>query len=312
MKLYSSLICSLVLSSFLAVSAFAQKIETESELFSKISVLTKTKKASDQDKAYELSKTFLSKFGSQNNEETKKVKDFVENYQMATLGKRIEEGKTAEAFAFGKDILTREPENAFVTANLAYAGYQAAQNKKDKTYLKDSVDYAKQTLKIYEAKKLPKSFQPFTDESEATALMYYIVGHLSVDTDMTESAKNFYKAVQYTSKIKNNSYPYYIIATSYYKEYEAAAKAFDAKYGANSAASAERTAEEARLFRLIARMQDAFARAVKLGEAEKAAGVAEWKQQYVQIYTFNTGSDRGLEEFLAKVLETPMPDPNAP
>jgi hypothetical protein len=312
MKLFSSAVCLLFLSSFLTASVFAQKIETEGDLFAKISSLTKTKKPDDQDKAYQLSKTFLSKFGTKDDEETKKVKDFVEKYQMATLGKKIEEGKTAEVFIFGKDVLTREPENSYITSNLAYAGYQAFQTKKDKTFAQESLQYAKQTLQLFEAKKLPKSFEPFTDEADATALMYYIVGHLSVETDLPEAARNFYKAVQFTSRIKNNSYPYYIIAYNYEKEFEKAAKAFDAKHGMKPTEDAEMKADNAKMEKLMKNMLDAYARTIKLGETDNASNVPAWKQRYTEIYSFLNGNDKGSAEFLANVLTTPMPDPNAP
>ncbi|MET0754322.1 MAG: hypothetical protein ABWZ66_13150, partial [Pyrinomonadaceae bacterium] len=266
----------------------------------------------DQDKAYQLSKTFLSKFGTKDDEETKKVKEFVEKYQMATLGKKIEEGKTAEAFVFGKDVLTREPENSYITSNLAYADYQVFQTKKDKTFAQDSVQFAKQTLKLFEAKKLPGSFQPFTDEADATAIMYYIIGHFAVESNLPEAAQNFYKAIQFTSRIKNNSYPYYIIAYNYEKEYEKGAKAFEAKYPQGSPQTSEMKAEDAKLEKLLSRMQDAYARAVKLGESDNPSNVGSWKQRYAQVYEFINGSDKGSAEFLANVLTTPMPNPNAP
>lgn len=312
MKLFSSAFCLLLLSSFLTIAVFAQRVETEGELFAKISSLTKTKKQDDQDKAYQLSKVFLAKFGTQTDEETTKVKEFVEKYEMATLGKRIEEGKIAEAFTFGKDVLSRNPENAHITSNLAYAGYQAFQTKKDKTFAQDSVQYAKQTLQLFEAKKLPKSFEPFTDEADATALMYYIIGHLSFETDLPGAAQNFYKAVQYTSRIKNNSFPYYIIAYNYEKEYEKAAKSFEEKYGSAASQTAEMKTEEAKLEKMLTKMQDAYARAVKLGEKDNPSSVPSWKQRYEQVYAFVNGSDKGSADFLANVMTTPMPDPNAP
>jgi hypothetical protein len=310
MKLFLSAICLLILA---AGSVFTQKIETEGEMFSQISKLTLTKKDADRDKAYELSKTFLAKFGTQSDDETKKVKEFVENYRTTALGKRIDAGKTAEAFTLGKDFLTVEPENAFVTANLAYAGFQAAQTKKDKTFSQDSVQFAKQTLQLYEAKKLPKSFEPFADEAEATALMYYIVGYFSVDSNLKDAAQNFYKSVQYTSKIKNNSYPYYIIAFSYEKDFEKAAKDFETKHGNQTVQDAEYIADNAKLEKLMGNMMDAYARAIKLGEAEKSASVADWKKRFLEIYKFtHDDSETGSDEYLAKVMATPFPDPNQP
>ena len=307
MKLISSVVCLLFLTAF----AFAQRVETEADLFKKISFLTQTKKSDDQVKAYELSRTFMAKFGKNTSDEVKKVRDFMAKYEMAALGKKIDEGKTAEAFVFGKEILAHDAENSFVTANLAYAGLQAAQSKKDKAFAKDSVAYAKQTLELYEAKKLPLSFEPFLDEAEARALMHYIAGYFSVDSNLPEAAASFFRSVQYQSKIKNNSYPYYIIAFNYEKEYEKAAREFETKYAAANPSNESRAAE-ARLEKLLTRMQDAYARAVKLGEAENAPGVPTWKTRYTQIYSFIKGSDAGSAEFLNNVLSTPLPDPNAP
>jgi hypothetical protein len=289
----------------------AQKVETEGELFAKISSLTKTKKADDQEKAYQLSKVFLAKFGKNNDEEVKKVREFADNYEKVALGKMIDEGKIVEAFAFGKQILARDAENAFATANLAYAGFQAAQ-KKDKTFAADSVQYAKQTLELYGAKKLPKTFEPFTDEAEATALMYYVIGFFAVDSNLKEAASNFYKSVQYTSKIKNTPYPYFMVATYYEKEFATAANEFDTKYPPGSSQTAEMKAANAKIETLLSRMQDAYARTVRFGENEKSPGASGWKQRYTQIYTVLKGDTTGLDEFLANVLNTPMPDPSAP
>lgn len=311
MKLFLTAVCLMFLTFAFGASISAQGIQTEGELFTKISGLTKTKKADDQEKAYQLSKVFLAKFGKNDDDEVKKVREFSDNYEKVTLGKHIDAGKIPEAFTFGKDILARNPDNAFVSANLAYAGFKAAQDKKDKTFAADSVQFAKQTLDLYAAKKLPKTFEPFADEAEATALMYYVLGFFAVDSNVKDAAGNFYKAVQYTSKIKNTSYPYYIVAFSYEKEFETAAKEFDAKYAGKSQ-TAEMKAAEAKLEKMMANMQDAYARAIKLGEAENSPSAASWKTRYLEIYTFLKGSATGADTFLANVLTTPMPDPSAP
>jgi hypothetical protein len=300
------------LASFLAVSAFAQKTETEGELFAQISKLTQTKKVEDEDKAYALGKTFIERFGAGNGDDVKKVREFMNNYQVAFVVKRINEGKAKEAFAFGKDALAQSPDNAQLSMTLANAGYEALVNKKDKSFGQDSVLFAKQTIKLFEENKLPASFQPFLDRDEATAMMYYIIGNFSFDSNLSESAHNYYKAVQYTSKVKNNSLPYSIIAFYYEKEFEKALKEFQTKYGDNPPATAEAKAAEARLEKLIYGAQDAYARAIKLGEAENAPKVGEWKKRYNQLYEFIKGSSTGSAEYLANILTKPMPDPNAP
>jgi archaellum component FlaG (FlaF/FlaG flagellin family) len=313
MKLISSVACILFLSLVFSLSIFAQRVETEGELFLKISRLTQTKKADDEAKAYELSKVFMSKFGKNDDNEVKKVKEFMANYEVSIVAKNIEAGKTAEAFAFGKEVLINNPDNPFLTMTLANGGYQAFVAKKDKTFGKDSILFAKKTLELFaDINKVPSSYAPFADRDEATAMMYYVIGNFSIDSNLNEAAQNFYKALQYNSKVKNNSFPYYIIAFNYEKEYEKTAKEYDTKYGASSTVNAEMKAAEAKLEKLLSNMQDAYARAIKLGEAENAPKVGEWKQRYSQLYAFIKGSDAGSAEFLANVLTTPMPDPNAP
>jgi hypothetical protein len=312
MRLFSSALCILFLTSFLSVSAFAQKAETESELSARISKLTQTKKADDEAKAYELGKTFMAKFGKNDSDEAKKVREFMGNYEISLVAKKIEEGKTAEAFTFGKEVLARNPDNARLSMTLAYAGYQALVNKKDKSLGKDSIMFAGKTLQLFEEKKLPASFMPFNDQDEATAMMYNVIGTFSVDSNLKDAAQNFYKALQYNTKIKNTSYPYYIIAFNYEKEFEKAAKEFESKYGGNPPANAEARAAEARLEKLMNNMQDAYARAIKLGESENAPKLGDWKKRYEQIYEFIKGSSAGSAEFLANVLTTPLPDTNVP
>lgn len=311
MKLFSSALCIIFLTYFLTVSAFAQKIETETELFAKISKLTQTKKAADEDQAYQLGKTFIERFGKNDSDDVKKVREFMQNYQVAFVDKKVEEGKTAEAFAFGKEVLALEPNNAHLSMTLAYAGYQALVTKKDKTFGQDSILFAKKTVQLFAENKLPTSFAPFTDRDEATAMMYYVIGNFSFESNLQESALNYYKSLQYTSKVKNNSLPYSIIAYYYEKEFEKAAKDFETKHGRKSSEDAAMRADNARLEKLMNNMQDAYARAFKLGESENAPKLKDWKKRYNEIYTFIKGDDKGAAEFLANVLMTPMPDPSA-
>ena len=215
MKNFARAIGFLFLTLALTVSIFAQSKESKDEMYGKIAKLTQTKKAEDADKAYLLSKDFLAKYGKDTDEKVTKIKAFADNYRNNTFNKKLDEVKTAEAIALGKEILANEPENAYVTMNLAYAGFDAQQKNKDNSFGAESVVYAKQTISLIDAGKLPKTFQPFKDQPEATAFMYYVIGNFSLDTDLKTAAQNFYKALNYESKIKTDSFPYYVIAAYY-------------------------------------------------------------------------------------------------
>ncbi len=311
MKKIALIFCLSLLTMTFAASVFAQDNSKKDELFGKIAKMSQTKKSEDQDKAYQLSKDYLTQYGSDNDEKTTKVKEYVEKYRASAINKKLDDGKTAEAFALGKEILTQEPDNSYVTMNLAYGGYEALTKKKDKSFADDSINYARKTLSLFEAGKLPKTFQPFNNQAEATALMYYVIGSFQVDDQPQKASENFYKSLQYESKIKNNAYPYYMIAYNYEQQYAKDAKDFQAKYGNQAQEDSAMKADNAKLEKLLNRMLDAYARTVKVAQAENNPNTAAWKQRYNEIYKFVKQSDAGADEYLNNVASTPMPDPNA-
>lgn len=312
MKNFTRAAAFLFLTAALNVSAYAQKSESKDEFYGKIAKLTQSKKEEDRDKAYLMSKDFLAQFGKEEKDEkVVKIKTFAENYRSNTFNKKLDEVKTAEAFAVGKEILAVEPENSYVTMNLAIAGFDARQKNKDNSFAATSIAYAKQTLGLLEAGKLPKTFQPLKDKAEATAYMYYIIGNFSREGDYKEAARNFYKAVQFDSTIKSYSFPYYAIADFYEKEYARISTDIKTKYEAKTIDDEQLKVEQAKLDKILGNMLDAYARAIKYGEAEKNTSLATWKQRFSDVYKFSKKSDAGMTEYLANQPNTALPDPSA-
>ncbi len=293
-----------------AYSSFAQANQAKDELFGKIAKLTQTKKPADQDKAWQLSKEFLSKYGADNDEKVQKIKEFFESYRTTTFNKKLNENKTAEAFTMGKEMLAENPDDVYVTMNLAYAGYDVFTKNKDKTYSADSIKYANKTLALFDQGKTPKSFEPFKDKDETLATMYYIIGTFNVDNDLKTAAEDFYKSVQYDSKIKTTAYPYYIIAFSYDKQFEKAAKDFQAKHGTKAQEDAEMRADNARLEKIVKQMMDAYARAIKYAEPGNPS-VKGWRSRFTEIYKFVNQSEDGMDTYLNQATSSPLPDPNS-
>ena len=311
MKKFAWAVNLLMLILVLTFSTVAQDNKPKDELFGKIAKLTQSKKPEDSEKAYQLSKDFVAKYGKDNDDKAKKIKDFVEKYRLAAFDKKLDEGKTAEGFALGKEILAQEPENSYVTMNLAYGGYDALIKNKDKSFGDESIKYARQTLSLFDAGKLPKTFQPFKDQAEATALMYYVMGNFAVDTNLKEAAHNFYKSIQYEAQFKKNSYPYYIAAFYYEQEYQKAATEYQTKYGNVTKETDEMKAAQSKLEKLLDRMLDAYARTIKMGEVEKNSSIDAWKQRFADIYKFRHQSETGMSEYLEKTPNTPLPDPSS-
>ncbi len=298
-----------VLVSALAFSVLAQGKESKEELFRKIAQLTQKKKPEDTEKAYQLSKEFLTRFGQENDEKTKKIRDFAQKYRLARFNELLDQLKIQEALSYAKDILADDPEDPYVMMNLAYAGFDLFIRKQDQSFSAEALSYAKQTLSLFEKGKLPKEYAPFKDRDEAEALMYYITATFMIESDLKEAAHNFYRSIQFNSQIKKKAYPYYVIAFYYEKAYEKAANDFRRKHGNKLTEDTEMLKDNEQINKIIDRMMDA--RAVKIGEAENNSSTEEWKKRLKEIYVFRNKSDKGLDEFLANVLSKEMPDPTS-
>ncbi len=291
-------------------SAFGQKQKSKDDLYKEIGTLTNTKKPDDMAKAYPLAKEFLERFGKDDKDEhVKFIRTFVTRYREHQFDVALDAKKYAEAFALGKEILAVQPDNVDVNMNLAYSGYDAMSTKGDKTYLDESLGYAKKTIQMMEAGTMPARFAPFTDKDEASAFMYFVAGNLLLDKDKKEAAHYLYKAASFESKIKNNSAVYYLIATCYEDQYAKFAAEMQAK-GDKKISDAEFEKESARVSEIIDRMLDAYARAVKRGETDKNPDAVAWKQRLTQIYKFTKKTENGLPEYINQVIATPMPDPS--
>jgi hypothetical protein len=294
----------------LTLAVFAQKQMTKDEIFQQIAKLTNTKKTEDQAKAYALSKDFLAQYGKDNDDKVKKIRDYVGKYRLNEFNKALDDVRIADAIAFGKDILVDEPENSYVTMNLAYGGYDLFNKKQDKTFAADSIAYAKQTLAFFEAGKLPQTFSPFKDQAEASALMHYVIAIFSIDTNFKDAAKNFYKAVQFESPVKRSSYPFYVIAVYYEQFYNEQAANFQKTHGSKTAEDEALKKDREAINKTIDAMIDAYARAVKLAETDNNSNRSAWRSRLVEIYTYRKGNETGLNELINGILTTPMPEPN--
>ncbi|MEP6789638.1 MAG: hypothetical protein ABJB40_14460, partial [Acidobacteriota bacterium] len=95
----------------LITPSFAQKPKSKEESLTEISTLTKTNKPEDMEKAYQLSKEFLTRFGKEKDKDGNiaKVRDFVERYRMSLFFKAADGKKYADTFSLGKEILAEQP-----------------------------------------------------------------------------------------------------------------------------------------------------------------------------------------------------------
>ena len=307
-RLFSTAVV-LMLAVMLVSSASAQKPKSKEESLKEIATLSNTKKPEDMAKAYELSKDFLTRFGKENDKDGNiaKVRDFVNRYRENLFFTAADGKKYADAFAIGKEILAEQPNNVEVLMNLAYAGYNASATPEGKVYVDDAITYARKSTQLVEAGTAPKSFAPFKDKDEAMAFMYFIDGHLSITKDMKAAAGSLYKATQFEASVKNNSLPYYLIATYYEDLY--GKMSTDLKAKGKTLSEADFKAASDKIDKVLDAMMDAYARACKRADAENSPNKAAWKDRLTQVYTFKNKTAAALPEYINYVNTLPMPDP---
>lgn len=299
-----------VLAALAAMFTIPTMAQSKNDLFSKIAKLSQDKAPEKKAEAFKLAQDYLAKFGKDTDPNTKKIADFVSEYRLSEFNKALDEGRYDDAFDLGKQLLVVNPEDSYVTMNLAYAGYDALAKKKDSGYADASINYAQQTLALFEAGKLPKTFVPFKDQQDATALMYFAMANLQLGFDEYQAALNLYKAFKYESQIKTNAYCYYLIANYYEKAYKELADDFKLKHGTKRTEDAAMKADTKKLEEVLGLMIDAYARAAKFSE-EGSPNKAAWNDRLTALYKFLKGSDKGLTELIANISTTPMPEPKS-
>ncbi len=271
-----------------------------------IAVLSKSRKPEDLDKAYQLGKEFLATYGKDKNDQVTKIKSFVDKYREHAFYVAVDGKKFAEAFAAGKEMLAEQPDNAEVLMNLAYTGYNSYSVNRDRTYADESIGFAKKAIALFDSGKYPKVFAPFKDKTEASAFLHFIEGTLLFDVDKKAGASEIYKAAQYDSIVKNSADTYSVLATYYEGVYEKGSNELKSK----NPNDADFNSVTDKINKVIDQMMDAYARAVKRGEAEKNPNAPQWRQRLVEIYKFRNKSDAGLAEYINVVDNAPLPDPS--
>ncbi|MBK7932266.1 MAG: hypothetical protein IPK01_01965 [Acidobacteria bacterium] len=309
MKILFSTAAVMMLTVMFVTSGIAQKELSKDELLKELATLSNSSSTDDKEKAYQTGKEFLTRFGSEKNDNVKKVRKYVENYRTSTFFKAVDGNKFPTAFTLGKEILADEPQNVDILINLTYAGYNAMAAG-DKSFVDDTISSAKKAEELLEAGTSPKSFAPFKDKPEALAWTYYIEGTLVTPRDKKAGAVSIYKATLLESPIKENPLPYNMIALYYEDEYTNLGNAMKAKLGSKPVNEAEVAALEERVKKALDLMLDAYARSSKKADAENAANKDALKSRLAQVYKFVKKTDEGLSEYVSYITKTPLPDPS--
>lgn len=226
--------------------------------------------------------------------------------------------KYTEAFASGKQILVDEPENLRVMIDLGYSGFHlAAPATKGESFNIDSLTYSRKAIQMIESGKVPESLDgkepawaPFKGKDDTLAYLYHGVGRLTVKSNPGEALGSLIKALQYDTDLKKEPWEYYFVAAAYETgPYPKLSDEYKTRFLGKDETPESKLAL-ANINQIIDRMVDAYARAVALAgnDAKYQTQKKDWTEALSTWYKFrNSGSDAGMNEFIASVVSKPLP-----
>jgi hypothetical protein len=277
--------------------------------------------AAAQKAAYEVAKTYRDKYATACPDKyTESVTKFIKAYEEATedlmLPKLVYTDKNyPEAFAVGRRILARKPDDLNVLMTLAYAGY-AARTAGNNSLVSEASGYGKKALQQIEGGKAPATWEPYKSKEEAISYLNYYLGELALGSkDVAGSLPYFLKAATLEGPAKKSAATYGWLATAYQAaQYDRMQQEFNTKFGGKPETDESKFALD-QLNQVIDRIIDAYARAVNLAGSDPnlAKAKTEWMQQLTNFYKFrHEDKTDGLDAYIASVANMPLPPPFEP
>jgi hypothetical protein len=266
-----------------------------------ISRLSNSKKDSEIKEGVELSRRYIAEFGNRNDNVTSQILRFA-------FDRLLDANQYAEAFDIGMKIIEITPDELYTKINMSFAGYQLFVGQKDKSFARDTVDIAKEAVSALNEGQTPREFIHYRDKDDTIANLHFIIGSLSVESDLKDAAKSFRLSLTYPSELKGSrAYAAFVIAFYLEGAYQERVAAFKAKYP-RGAEAAIADAEEEKQKGLLDGMVDAFSRAVAYGRTEKHPGLGDWQESLKTIFAFRRGNLDDLDPYVATILSMPVPE----
>ena len=126
-------------------------------------------------------------------------------------------------------IIEITPDELYTKINMSFAGYQLFVGQKDKSFARDTVDIAKEAVSALNEGQTPREFIPYRDKDDTIANLHFIIGSLSVESDLKDAAKSFRLSLTYPSELKGSrAYAAFVIAFYLEGAYQERVAAFKA------------------------------------------------------------------------------------
>ncbi|HSQ24781.1 MAG TPA: hypothetical protein VLN44_10225 [Pyrinomonadaceae bacterium] len=265
--------------------------------------------AAQQKTAYDAAKTYIASCPADPNDQQrpymeKWVKKYDDVMGKAAIAKEFDEAikqkKYADQIRLGKQLLATDPDNSAINIVLGSAGLG------DPNVLSESAQYAKKSIELIEA---GKPFAPLTSKDQALAYLSYVIAKSAAKSDPNTAITYFVKAAKYESDLKKNPLLYNELAAAY-GEGPVAKLTQDYQAFVGKPESTESKLVKANLNQAIDRQIDAFARAA--ATSTNGADKKAIMDVLTGLYKDRNGNDTGLNDLLARVLSTPVPDVPTP
>lgn len=263
--------------------------------------------------AYQAARDYLTKYNKDKDQYTDYLSKWMAAYERDERKRNlpifINEKKFAEAYSTGAKILADEPNYLRAQIDLGYAGYLAA-SAKNEQFNTQALEYARSAIQAIESGKTPNEWAPFKGKDDTLAYLNYAVGYLTLKTSPDSSIDSLIKAAGYESDIKRTPSTYYFLAVAYESgPYKTLSAAYQREYADKPETPQSKAALE-KLGVVMDRIIDAYARAIATAgtDAKTQQSRTEWLAQMTTYYKFrHNNSDAGITEFIAGVLQKPLP-----
>ena len=263
--------------------------------------------------AYQAARDYVTKYNKDKDQYTDYLSKWMAAYERDERKRNlpifINEKKFTEAYSTGAKVLADEPNYLRAQIDLGYAGYLAA-SAKNEQFNTQALEYARAAIQAIESGKTPNEWAPFKGKDDTLAYLNYAVGYLTLKTSPDSSIDSLIKAAGYESDIKRTPSTYYFLAVAYESgPYKTLSAAYQRDYADKPETPQSKAALE-KLGVVMDRIVDAYARAIASAgtDAKTQQSRNEWLTQMTTYYKFrHNNSDAGITEFIAGVLQKPLP-----
>ena len=274
--------------------------------------------------AYQAARDYMAKYGKEDDQYTRYLRKWITAYEEDERTKRVAAERAdreqqllgsftqkdfAKAYGMAKQVLVDNPENLKVLIALGYEGVLASEARNE-NFNADAATYARKAIQLIEAGKAPDSWEPFKNREDVLGSLYYAEGFYALKPRPEAAVVDFIKLTQINSDRRNSASTYYLLALAYQNGgYKRLSDDYQKRF-ANQPESAEGKAALEAINKVMDKMIDAYARAVALAQKDpqQAAAMTSWRTRLTDFYKYrHEGSDVGLNEYIAGVLATPIP-----